>query len=312
MAKYLVTGGAGFIGGHLAEELVRRGHQVRILDNFSSGKEENIAKCKDKIELLRGDICDLETIKKAVPGVNGIFHQAAMASVPRSIREPVATNEANTNGTLNLLVAARENGVRRFIMASSSSIYGNSAVLPKVETMAIDPLSPYALQKAAGELYVRMFYPLYGLETVALRYFNIFGPRQDPKSEYAAVIPRFATAMIRENAPTIYGDGEQSRDFTYVENAVAANIAAMDAPASACGQTYNIGCGERFTLNQVVTNINEILGTNISPKYEPERAGDVKHSLADISAAQRNLGYHPAISFNEGLRRTVEWFKSAR
>jgi nucleoside-diphosphate-sugar epimerase len=308
MAKYLVTGGAGFIGGHLAQELVRRGHEVRILDDFSTGKRENLA---TDAELIHGDLRDSTIIAKAVRGVDGIFHEAAVASVPRSIREPAVTNEVNVSGTLNLLVATRDARVRRLVMASSSSVYGNSATLPKVETMPLEPLSPYALQKAAGELYVRLFFPLYGLETIALRYFNVFGPRQDPESEYAAVIPRFITSMLHGNAPTIYGDGEQSRDFIYVDNAVAANIAAMEASVAACGQTYNIACGERFTLNEVVQRINKLIGTSIRPLYEPERAGDVKHSLADISAARKNLGFSPAISFQEGLRRTVEWFKGA-
>ena len=310
MAKYLVTGGAGFIGGHLAEALAARGDSVRVLDNFSTGKPDNVREIHAKIEVIHGDICDREAVAKAVEGMDGVFHQAAMASVPRSVRDPVFTNQSNIDGTLNVLVAARDKGVPRFVMASSSSVYGNSATLPKVETMPLDPLSPYAIQKAAGELYVRTFYPLYGLKTVALRYFNIFGPRQDPQSEYAAVIPRFVTSILRGEPPTIYGDGEQSRDFTYVENAVAANIAAMGAPEDACGKAYNIGCGERFTLNELVACINEVLGTKIAPRYETDRTGDVKHSLADISAAKSHLGYNPSISFKEGLRRTIESFQS--
>jgi nucleoside-diphosphate-sugar epimerase len=310
MAKYLVTGGAGFIGGHLAEALLRRGDSVRVLDNFSTGKAANIDRIESQIEVINADICDRDAVATAVRGMDGVFHQAAMASVPRSIREPIFTNQSNIDGTLNVLVAARDNGVPRVVMASSSSIYGNSATLPKVETMPLDPLSPYAIQKAAGELYVRTFYPLYGLKTVALRYFNIFGPRQDPQSEYAAVIPRFVTRMLRGEAPTIYGNGEQSRDFTYIENAVAANFAAMAASESACGKAYNVGCGERFTLNELVAGINEILGTKIVPEFETDRAGDVKHSLADISAAKSHLGYRPSVSFKEGLRKTIESFQA--
>jgi nucleoside-diphosphate-sugar epimerase len=310
MAKYLITGGAGFIGGHLGSELVARGHQVRILDNFSTGKRQNLAGILERIELIEGDLREVSTITAALKGMDGVFHQGALASVPRSIREPLLTHQCNLTATLTLLIAARECGVKRVVMASSSSVYGNSASLPKVESMPLNPLSPYALQKAAAELYVRLFYPLYGLETIALRYFNIFGPRQDPESEYAAVVPRFATRMLRGESPLIYGDGTQSRDFTYVENAVAANIAAIEAPVSACGQVYNIGCGERFSLNDLVSGINAILGTNIQPRYEPGRSGDVKHSLAEIQAAKDHLGYVPQVSFQEGLLRTVEWFKA--
>lgn len=310
MAKYLVTGGAGFIGGHLVEALVRRGHTVAVFDDLSSGRRENLAAVAGDVELIQGDLRSVEGVRRASKGKDGIFHQGAAASVPWSIREPRATNEINITGTVNVLVTARENDVRRVVMASSSSVYGNSAALPKVESMPIEPLSPYALQKAAGELYTRMFHPLYGLETVALRYFNIFGPRQDPKSEYAAVIPRFITKMLAGERPMIFGDGSQSRDFAYVENAVNANLAAMEAPPSACGQAYNVGCGESFSLNQLVDCINNILGTKLAPVYAESRAGDVKHSLADIELARRNLGYNPAVPFQEGLRRTVEWFRA--
>jgi UDP-glucose 4-epimerase len=312
MSKYLVTGGAGFIGGHLAEALLRAGHEVRVFDDFSSGKQTNLSEIAKQVEIINGDLRDAASVAKAARGVDGIFHQGAVASVPQSIREPQRTNDINVGGTLNVLVAARDLGVRRVVMASSSSVYGNSAVLPKVETMPIDPLSPYALQKAAGELYWRMFYPLYGLETVALRYFNVFGPRQDPASEYAPVIPRFITRILRGEAPTVYGDGLQSRDFVFVQNAVAANLAAIEAPKSACGQAYNIGGGSAISLNDLVAKINSILGTNLMPAYEPERSGDVKHSLADIRAAKTNLGFSIKVPFEEGLRRTIEWFKAAR
>jgi UDP-glucose 4-epimerase len=311
MASYLITGGAGFIGGHLAEALVRNGHSVRIFDDFSSGKKTNLATIANRLEMISGDLRDAAGVANAVKGVDGVFHQGAVASVPQSIREPQRTNDVNVGGTLNVLLAARDHGVRRVVMASSSSVYGNSPTLPKVETMPIDPLSPYALQKAAGELYVRMFFPLYGLETVALRYFNVFGPRQDPASEYAPVIPRFITRILRGEAPTIYGDGLQSRDFVFVENAVEANLAAMEAPKSACGQAYNIGGGSAISLNQLVEKINSILGTNVKPTYEPERSGDVKHSLADIRLAKTNLGFSVKVGFEEGLRRTIEWFKRA-
>lgn len=312
MAKYLVTGGAGFIGGHLVEALVRRGHTVTVFDDLSSGSRENLAAVEGNVELIQGDLRSVEGVRRASKGKDGVFHQGAAASVPWSIREPRATNEINITGTLNVLATARENDVRRVVMASSSSVYGNAAALPKVESMGIEPLSPYALQKAAGEYYARMFHPLYGLETVALRYFNIFGPRQDPKSEYAAVIPRFITKMLAGERPLIFGDGSQSRDFAFVENAVNANIAAMEAPATACGQAYNVGCGEAISLNHLVECINTILGAKLQPEYAEPRAGDVKHSLADISAAQKNLGYKPAVNFQDGLRRTIDWFRSAR
>jgi UDP-glucose 4-epimerase len=308
MGKYLVTGGAGFIGSHITARLLETGHQVRVLDNFSTGKQENLKPYLSDIELVKGDILDVETLRHSVSGMDGIYHQAAVASVPRSIQEPLRTNDNNITGTLNVLIAARDLGVPRVVVASSSSVYGDTEILPKVETMPITPLSPYALQKAATELYTRMFFDIYGLETVALRYFNIFGPRQDPLSEYSAVIPRFISKIRKNETLTIFGDGAQSRDFTYVDNAVSANILAMQAPRSSCGQAYNVGCGAQYTLNELVTELNQILDAHVVPQYSDARRGDVKHSRADISKAQRLLDYKPIVGFTEGLRKTAEWF----
>lgn len=306
---FLVTGGAGFIGSHIVEALVGQGERVRVLDDFSTGKRENIAPFLDRIDLVEGDLSDLETVRRAMRGVEFVLHQGALPSVPKSIQDPLATNRANVRGTLNVLVAARDEGVRRVVYAASSSAYGDSPSLPKEESMKPEPLSPYAVQKYTGELYCRNFYTLYGLETVSIRYFNVFGPRQDPNSQYAAVIPRFVTALRDGRPPVIYGDGEQSRDFTYVENVVRANLLALRAPEAA-GEMMNFACGTRYTLNEVCRTLQQILKTNIAPIHEAPRPGDVRHSQADIRKSQRLLGYTAHVPFEEGLRRTVGFFCS--
>ena len=311
MAEYLVTGGAGFIGSNIVQELLKRSGKVRILDNFSTGKRQNLRPFLNDIELIEGDIRSYHIVREAVQGIDFILHQAALPSVPRSIKDPITTNEVNVVGTLNVLDAAREAGVKRVVYASSSSIYGNSAILPKVEDMAPDPLSPYAVSKLAAEKYCKVFYEIYGLETVCLRYFNVFGPNQDPSSQYSAAIPKFITAILNGSQPTIYGDGEQSRDFTYVENVVQANLLACEAEKVG-GEVLNIACGERITVNKLVGKINEILGKNVQAKYVDEREGEVKHSLASVERAKQCLGYEPRVSFEEGLKKTIEWYKDNR
>ncbi len=308
MAFYLVTGGAGFIGSNLVEALLAQGHRVRVLDNFSTGRKENLAAFQDRIEVITGSLTQLDTCQKAVEGTDYVLHQGALPSVPKSIELPVESNEANITGTVNILVAARDAGVKRVVFAASSSAYGNTETLPKIESMAPSPLSPYALQKYAGELYMKIFYETYGLETVALRYFNIFGPRQDPTSFYSAVIPKFITMLLKGEAPTIFGDGKQSRDFTYIDNVVQANIKAATADKRSAGQVMNIACGERIDLNELASVIGEILGKKITPKYEPERMGDVKHSLADIDRAKDLIGYDPAVKFADGIQKTIDWY----
>ncbi len=309
MAKYLVTGGAGFIGSNIVRKLVELGENVRVIDNFSTGKRENLAPFLDKIELMEGDFSDLDTAKKATAGVDYVLHQGAIPSVPRSVENPIETDRANVLGTLTMLMASREAGVKRFVYAASSSAYGDSPVMPKEESMPTAPKSPYAIQKLTGEQYCQNFYTLFGLETVCLRYFNVFGPNQDPESVYSAVIPLFIKKMLRGETPTIFGDGETSRDFTYVDNNVDACLKACVATKECAGQVINVACGSEISLNQLVEKINKILGTNVSPKYEPERLGDVKHSLGDISKAKKLLGYAGAIDFDEGLKRTVEFYK---
>jgi nucleoside-diphosphate-sugar epimerase len=311
MARYLVTGGAGFIGSNIVHTLLARGESVRVLDNFSTGREVNLAAVADKIELVRGDITDVETVRRAVDGVEYVLHQAAIPSVPRSVDHPLDSDRANVLGTLNVLVAARDARVKRVVYAASSSAYGETPTLPKVETMAPDPLSPYAVSKLAGEHYCKVFWVNYGLETVALRYFNVFGPRQDPKSHYAAVIPKFVNAYIDGVPATIYGDGEQSRDFCFIENTVSANLLACIAK-DAAGKMVNIACNERTTLLEVIDILGDIFGKRIAPQHEPAKKGDIKHSLADITAARQVLGYEPKVKFAEGLRRTVEWYRSNR
>jgi len=312
-SSYLVTGGAGFIGSSIARALLARGDKVRVIDNFFSGKRENLADIARDIELIEGDIRDKAATARACAGVEVVYHEAAIASVPRSLADPVSSNEANVSGTLNVLHEAKKAGVRRVVYAASSSAYGDTPTLPKIETMTPSPLSPYAVSKLAGEHYCQVFAGAYQLETVCLRYFNVFGARQDPKSEYAAVIPRFVTAGLAGEGVTIFGDGTQSRDFCYIDNTVAANLAAAAAPAaSASGRVFNVACGAATTLNDVVRMISENLGRPIPITYAPSRVGDVKHSLADIAAARAGLGWEAAISFKEGLDRTIAWYAGRR
>jgi nucleoside-diphosphate-sugar epimerase len=312
-SSYLVTGGAGFIGSSIARALLSRGDKVRVVDNFFSGKRENLAEVAGDIELIEGDIRDQATMARACAGVEVVYHEAAIPSVPRSLADPIASNDVNIAGTLNVLHQAKKAGVRRVVYAASSSAYGDTPTLPKVETMRPGPLSPYAVGKLAGEHYCAVFAGAYGLETVTLRYFNVFGARQDPKSEYAAVIPRFVTAGLAGQGVTIYGDGTQSRDFCYIDNTVEANLAAASAPAAgASGQVFNVACGVATTLNDVVRLIGEALGRSIAVTYADRRVGDVKHSLADVSAARAALGYKGAISFEEGLRRSIAWYSGRR
>lgn len=306
--KFLVTGGAGFIGSNIVKRLVERKDSVRVLDNFATGIRANLEPFAKDIEIIEGDIRDFWTVVKATKGIDYILHQAALPSVPRSIDNPLTSSEVNINGTLNILEAARYNEVKRIIYASSSSVYGDSPVMPKEETMKTMPKSPYAITKLAGEEYCMTFHQIYGLETVALRYFNVFGPRQNPFSQYAAVIPKFITMIKNGQNPTIFGDGLTSRDFTFIENVVNANLLACEKKEAA-GNIINIACFKAFTLNDLVQKLNKIIGTDIPPTYLPDKKGDVKHSLADIAKAKRLLGYEPAIDFDEGLRRTVEWFK---
>lgn len=309
--RYLVTGAAGFIGSNIMEELIRRGENVRGIDNFATGRKENIEPFLSKAEFVEGDIRNAETLRKAMKGVDVILHQAAIPSVPRSVSDPVTTNDVNVNGTLNILNVARETGVRRIVNASSSSVYGDSPTLPKNEEMSTNPLSPYAVSKLAAERYCSVFAKIYGLEAVSLRYFNVFGPRQDPTSQYSAVIPKFIMAMRAGEQPVIYGDGEQSRDFTYVANVVEANLLAAKADNNA-GISVNCACHERTTLNDLVMQLNRLLGTSIAPRYEDSRPGDIKHSYADISLAKSTLGFSPAIDFRKGLQLTVDWYGSER
>lgn len=304
----LVTGGAGFIGGHLVERLLAEGWRVRVLDDFSSGRESNLADSLERIELIRGDLRDAETVEQAVDGMEVVFHEGAVPSVPRSVAEPLRTNSVNVDGTLLLLESARQSGVRRVVYAASSSAYGDTEVLPKVETMPANPLSPYALQKYAGEVYCRLYAELYGLETVALRYFNIYGPRQDPKSQYAAVIPRFTIACLQGEPACIHGDGEQTRDFTNVVDAVNANLLAADAP-KASGSVCNVAAGRRTSLNELLAHIQELTGSDVPPRHDPPREGDVRDSLASLERSRELLGYEPSIDLREGLRRTVESFR---
>ena len=305
---YLVTGGAGFIGSNIVRRLVAEGEKVRVLDNFSTGKKENLVGV-NRVDIVEGSLTDRETVKKALEGVEYVLHQGAIPSVPRSVADPLGSNEANITGTLMAMEVAKEIGVRRFIFAASSSAYGDTEILPKVENMPGDPLSPYAVGKYSGELYAKVFAGIYGLQTVSLRYFNIFGPYQDPDSQYAAVIPKFIMKMLIGEAPVIYGDGKQSRDFTFIDNAVEANLLACHSDKVGKGEVINIACGESYSLNKLVRELNKILNTNIEPIYTDPQPGDVKHSLADISKAKELLNYEVKVDFKEGLRRTVDWFR---
>ncbi len=309
--RYLVTGGAGFIGSNTVEELVRRGHSVMVLDDLSTGKEENLSSVAGRMELLRGSIADLETVRAACRGVDYVLHLAARTSVPRSVKEPLETNSVNVDGTLNVLVAARDARVRRVVFAASSSAYGETTILPKVETMTPSPISPYGVSKFVGEAYAQVFGRVYGLQNVSLRYFNVFGPRQDPDSPYSGVLSRFITALQNGAQPVVFGDGEQSRDFTYVENVVEANLLACEAP-KASGLVFNIGVGGRFTLNRTLQLLEKFAGKPAQPRYDPPRDGDILHSQADISLARKLLDYNPRVGFEEGLRRTWEWYRASQ
>jgi len=307
--QFLVTGGAGFIGAHLVRRLLADGGRVRVIDNLATGKRERLRDLEGAIEFIEGDLADTSMCENALSGVDCVLHQAAVPSVQRSVKNPIETNKANVTSTLNLLEGCRKHGVRRIVYASSSSTYGDTPVLPKREDMPPNPLSPYALQKFVGERYCQLYFRLYGLETVSLRYFNVFGPSQDPYSEYSAVIPKFATRLRQGESIVVYGNGEQSRDFTYVDNVVEANILALRAPRAA-GSVINVGCGERITLNRLIKILEEILEVQATVDYQPARPGDVRDSLADISLAQELLGYQPKVAVAEGLRRTVAWFTS--
>jgi UDP-glucose 4-epimerase len=304
----LVTGGGGFIGSHLLDRLLDLGHHVRALDNFSTGRRDNLRRTLAHIELIEGDLRDPDTVRRAAQGAEIVLHQGALPSVPRSVNDPRTTNAVNVEGTLNVLLAAREVGVRRVVVASSSSVYGDTPTLPKVETMPPTPRSPYAISKLAAEQYTCTFAPLYGLETVALRYFNVFGPRQDPTSQYSGVIALFCTAALQGRPYTLQGDGLQSRDFTYVENVVQANLLAASAP-DVSGQAFNVACGERITLLDLIATLNQLVGRELPIEHSPARAGDVRHSLADIGKARNLLGYAPVVDVAEGLARTLAWYR---
>ena len=313
MALYLITGIGGFIGSSLARELLHRGEQVRGVDNFSTGRRENLSPILGQIDFREADILDLDAMSSACDGVDYVLHQAAIPSVPKSVLEPIGSNRANVDGTLNVLVAARDAKVKRLVFAASSAAYGDTPTLPKHERMLPDPISPYAVAKLAGEHYLTSFYRCYGLETVALRYFNIFGPRQDPSSAYSGVLAKFITMMLSGQQPTMFGNGEQSRDFTYVDNAVEANLLACKAPAiQVAGKVFNVATGRRVTLNETFKLLQSLTSYSGMPVYGAERGGDIKHSLADISLAEQHLGYKPKVNFEEGLRRTVEWYRSSR
>lgn len=311
MSSYLITGIAGFIGSTLARGVLAQGNQVRGIDNFSTGRRENLTEIRDRIDLREIDLLDLKSVQEACRGVDYVFHEAAIPSVPRSVLDPIESNRANIDATVNLLVAARDAKVKRVVYAASSAAYGDTPTLPKREDMFPNPISPYAVAKLTGEYYMTSFWRCYGLETVSLRYFNIFGPRQDPTSPYSGVLAKFITQMLKREQPVIFGDGKQSRDFTYVENVVNANLLACQAPASeVAGRVFNIATATRIDLNETCRVLKKLTGYDGDVKYEAERAGDVKHSLADLSLAQRHLGYKPTVSFEEGLRRTIDWYRS--
>lgn len=306
--KYLITGGAGFIGSNIAEELLNRGRQVRVLDNFSTGRRENLSEFIDNLELIEGDLRNYHNVREAVEGMDFVLHQGALPSVPRSLIDPISSNEVNVTGTLNVLYAAKDAGVKRVVMASSSSVYGDSPTLPKHEGMPLQPLSPYAVSKLAGEKYCQVFANIYGLHTVVLRYFNVFGPRQNPDSQYSAVIPKFIKAILQDESPVIYGDGEQSRDFTYITNTIEANILAAEADCPP-GVVMNCAVHQRTNLNELVEMINKILGKNIEAIRVDPRPGDIKHSFADIELLKKTLGYEPTVLLEEGVRKTIDWYQ---
>lgn len=308
--KVLVTGGAGFIGSYLVEALLRKGDSVSVLDNFSTGRRENLNDFRGKIELFEGDVRDVKLLRRVIAGVDVVLHQAALPSVPRSFADPVETSEVNAGGTVKLLEAARREGVKKFVFASSSSIYGEADAPRKDESLPPEPLSPYAASKLSGECYCRIYWKAFGLTTVSLRYFNIFGPRQDPKSEYAAVIPKFITAVLKKENPVIYGDGRQTRDFTYIDNVVEANLKALSAPPAAGGGVFNVACGHSTSLLELIDLLARISGAGINPRFDPPRPGDVKHSRAEIKRAKEFLNYEPTVSFPQGLRKTYEYFKN--
>jgi len=308
LATILVTGGAGFIGSHLVTRFVELGHRVRVLDNLSTGHRSNLAHLGSRIEWIEADLRDATACRKACDGVEFVFHQAALGSVPKSVEDPQTSHDVNVNGTFNLLLAAVQHKVRRFIYAVSSSAYGDTEESPKHEKMRPRPLSPYAVQKLTGEEYAAAFFVCYGLETITLRYFNVFGQRQDPKSQYAAAIPAFVSAILQGQSPTVYGDGEQSRDFTYVDNVVDGNLLAMSA-SKTCGESVNVACGGQITINQVIEAINRVLGTKVRPRYVDPRPGDVRHSCADVRLANSLLGYVPRVSFEDGLRRAIDYYR---
>ena len=309
--RYLVTGGAGFIGSNTVDELVQRGHSVVVLDDLSGGKEDNLSDIRNKITIIKGSITDIEAVLKAMHEAEYVLHLAARTSVPRSVKDPLETNRINVEGTLNVLVAAKEMKVKRVVFAASSSAYGETPTLPKVETMQPQPISPYGVSKYVGELYGQAFGRCYGLETVALRYFNIFGPRQDPSSPYSGVLAKFCTAFLEDTQPVVFGDGEQTRDFTFVDNAVVANLLACEAP-NVAGKVFNIGCGKRVSLNEVLRALRKITGKALEAKYDPPRDGDIRDSQADISQARESLGYNPQVGFEEGLVLTLEWYRHSQ
>ncbi len=308
MSTYLVTGGAGFIGSNIVGALVEKGEKVKVLDNFFSGRRENIASFLDRIELIEGDIRDRGLLAKAFAGVDFVLHQAALRSVPQSLKDPIAYNEVNVGGTLNVLMAARDAGVKRVVFASSSSVYGNCEKFPEKETHPTAPISPYGASKMAGELYNRVFAGVFALETVSLRYFNVFGPRQDPASEYAAVIPKFILAILKDSPPTIHGDGSQSRDFTYVENVVRANLLAATTPGIG-GEVFNVATSHEHSVMEIAEKVNRILNKKVRPIFGPRRQGDPLRSLADVTKAKKLMGWEPQVDFAEGLKKTVEWFR---
>jgi len=308
MEKFLVTGGAGFIGSNICKELISQRCSVRVVDNLLTGKKSNLADVIDKIEFIEADMGDSEVAQSAMKDIDVVLHEGALPSVPRSVDDPAATHKHCVDATFTLLLAARDAGVKRFVFAASSSAYGDTPTMPKVETMPPSPLSPYAVGKLVGEYYCSVFYKVFGLETISLRYFNVFGPHQDPASQYAAAIPAFVTAILKDQPPTIYGDGEQSRDFTYIENVVEANLLAARAKRT-CGEVINIACGQAVTVNEIIDMINKLLGKNIKPKYTAPRPGDVKHSLADITAAQNLINFKPVVPFREGLQLAIDWYR---